>query len=209
MKYLSIIFSCLIFSLLVRKAYAQCGIPMTAFCNPATTDISLDTPINVDMTFDSFSEYNGGITINGSSIVRLKVFDNPASTCNWKLKMIVLNNGIPAANEWDRTATYGVGAGADPLLSLLQVRVTNGCGNTTMNGVWRSFPALAGSSLDIINSAVNTPAGTCDPLLQTNGAGTHLANYNEYSFTVDYRLVPGFTYIPGRYELSIKFCLTE
>ena len=45
---------------------------------------------------------------------------------------------------------------------------------------------------------------------ETNSAGTYLgADYNEYSFTIDYRMNPGVTYQPGRYELFIKFCLVE
>jgi hypothetical protein len=198
----------LFFSFFSKKNSAQCN-PAAINCDPAISKIVMSSPTNLDLTFDSFSEYNGGITLNGSTIIRLKVFDNPAQVCKWKLSMIVQNGVAPVPSEWERLAMYGSGSGVNPQLDILQVKVTNGCANTIGNGTWRTFLPLTGSSLDLINSAVATPAGTCNPLLQTNGSGSFLTNYNEYSFTIDYRLVPGFTYVPGRYELNIKFCLTE
>lgn len=203
----------LIFFILLRGiGYCQCGPPATANCDPVTSKIILATPSNLELIFDSFSEYNGGITLNGSSIVRLKVFSNvlPPSPCTWKLSMIVSNGAWPAPAEWENLAVYGGGAsGTNPTLDLLQLKVTNGCSTPINNGVWQTFAPLTGSVIDIINSGVTTPAGTCNPALQTNGEGSYLTNYNEYSFTIDYRIVPGLTFIPGRYELSIKFCIVE
>ena len=202
------------FVLLQRIAYSQCAAPAGVNCDPATSKISLVTPTNLEMVFDSFSEYNGGITLNGSSIVRLKVFSNllPPSPCKWKLSMIVSNGVWPAPSEFEQLAIYGGGAsGVNPKLDILQIKVTNGCGTAKNNGTWQNFNPLTGSIIDIINNpaVLPVPAGTCLAGTETNGAGSYLTNYNEYSFTIDYRLIPGLIYTPGRYELSIKFCIVE
>ncbi|HXC04983.1 MAG TPA: hypothetical protein VNZ86_09540, partial [Bacteroidia bacterium] len=55
-------------------AGAQCGPPASVNCQaiPAS-GLILSTPGNVDFVFDSFDKINTGITISGSTILRLKV----------------------------------------------------------------------------------------------------------------------------------------
>jgi hypothetical protein len=208
MKLLKIILLIFLFSSSHYKIFSQCDIPIVFNCDVVQSDILLSTPTNLDLIFDSFSEYQGGITLNGSSIIKLKLVDNPALTCKWKLTMYAINNALPASNDWERTATFGSGSGLNPQCDILQVKVSNACSNATNNGIWQTFPLVSPSSLDIINSVALTPAGPC-AATQTNGAGSYLTNYNEFSFTLDYRIVPGLTFMPGRYELKVKFCLTE
>lgn len=199
----------------VSLGYSQCIDPGTGTnsCDHSESKIILSTPPNIELIFDSFSSYNGGITLNGSSIVRLKVLRNyPLTTdsCKWMLSMYVSNGGgVTPVTEWETLANYGSsGAGVIPNINLLEVRVSNGCQTPLNNGLWQRFDSISGDVIHVINSSTFTPAGTCGGQ-QVNGAGSYLTNYSEYSFTIDYRVRPGFLYRPGRYELSIKYCLTE
>lgn len=198
----------------ISSGYSQCIDPGTGTnsCDHSETKIVLATPTNVELLFDSFGSYNGGITLNGSSIVRLKVYRAyPLTTdsCQWALSMYVSNGGgITPVAKWETLTNYGTASGTIPNLDLLEVRVSNGCQTPINNGTWQHFDSLSGSVIHIINNSIFTPAGSCGGQ-EVNGAGTYLTNYNEYSFTIDYRIRPGFLYRPGRYELFIKYCLTE
>lgn len=222
MRYFRFIF---IFLFFVNFSYAQCGLcgavaPLNN-CDIVKSDIILTTPDRIELIFDSFGEYKGGMTLNGSSIIHIKIPSigppdpPPPGTCQWRLRMIVSNNGWGVPTDWETMAPYGgAGTGITPALDLLEFRVSNVCNTPQNSGVWQQFAPLTCSVIDVINSGVLTPAGTCNPALQTNGAGSYLTNYNEYSFTIDYRLRPydpvlGFIYRPGRYELHIQFCLQE
>jgi len=221
------IFILFLFSLGVNKSFAQanitvvaCDVPTTFNCDPnhANSAIIMDTQPNKEFTFDNFTKYNGGITLNGSTILKLKVAASTSTlatgTCQWKLVMIVSNGGSPApAAEFETLANYGSSSSTPkPSLDLLQVRVSNGCNTSPISGVWKSFLPADGDFIEIINPAIlQAPGagGNCSGG-QTNGVGTYLgADYNEYSFTIDYRINPTFAYQPGRYEVFIKFCLVE
>lgn len=193
----------------------QCIDPGTGTnsCDHTDSKVILTSPGNVELVFDSFSEYNGGITLNGSSIIRLKVlrkYPIANDSCKWMLSMYVSNGGAPSpVSQWETLTNYGIaGSGILPTLDLLQVRVDNGCNTPINSGAWQNFDSLSGAVIHIVNNAAFIPAGSCGGL-QVNGAGSYLTNYNEYSFVIDYRIKPGMLYRPGRYELSIKYCLTE
>ncbi len=210
------------YTLLIDSSYSQCGaIAPLNNCDIVKSDIILTTPDQIELVFDSFSEYKGGMTLMGSSIIHIKIPSigppdpPPPGVCQWKLKMIIDNNSWAIPTDWETNVAYGgVASGVTPALDLLEVRVSNGCKTAINNNTWQQFAPATGSVINIINSGVLTPAGTCNPLLQTNGAGSYLTNFNEYSFTIDYRLIPydaalGFKYRPGRYSIHIKFCLQE
>jgi hypothetical protein len=191
-------------------AVSQCAMPATSNCQAVpASELTRSTPINVDMTFDTFSKYSAGITMSGATLIRLKVLPNNAS-CQWKLRMYIDNNpgaGTPAG-EWETLQTYGGGAAPAPALSTIEVRVYNGCNTPISSGVYQNFiPPTNLSVIDIIDGAVLTPAGSC--ATNVNGAGTYLTNYTEYSFTIDYRVIPGLTYSPGVYQVNIWFCIVE
>jgi hypothetical protein len=200
-----------------RVTVVACDVPTTFNCDPnrANSAIIMDTQPNKEFYFDNFSKYNGGITLNGSTILKLKVAAITATTtnCQWKLVMIVSNGGSPApVSEWETLSNYGSSSTtAKPSLDLLGVRVSNGCNTPQNSGTWQFFAPIDGSPIEIINPATLQPPGastTCGT--ETNGVGTYLGvDYNEYSFTIDYRMNPGVSYQPGRYELFIKFCLVE
>lgn len=189
-------------------SYSQC-LPADVNCDPALSAI-LPVTDEVDFLFDSFSEYNGGIYKYASTIIKIRATNNPAVTCKWKLKMIVSNNGHPAPGQWNPLATYGGGGGLSPTLDMLEIRVTNACQSSPIDDTWVKFsiPPGDGDEIDIITNLVAIPGGFCN--INSNGAGTYLGpDYGEYSFQIDYRIVPGFNWVPGYYNLSVKFCFTE
>ncbi len=207
------------FFLIPHLEFAQCSVPTTFNCDPnhSNSAIIMDTQPNKEFIFDSFGKFAGGLTLDGSTILKLKVASNAGapSPCQWKLVMIVSNGGnlvTPVPTEWETMVSYGSGSTSNkPTLDLFQVRVSNGCGTPKNSGVWQAFNPADGDVIEIINPSSLTPPGpgtSCGG--ETNGEGTYLGvDYNEYSFTIDYRLQPFYDYTPGRYELSIKFCLVE
>lgn len=211
--------------LLSLFAFAQptgCVVSSSTFCdaNPSNSALIMNTTTNKDFVFDSFSKYNGGITLNGTTILKVKVANNPSNSgdCRWKLQMIVSNGGATQTadpNEWETLASYGTGGAPliKPTIDILQIRIDNACHTPQNAGVMQASFSTHDDIIDIINPpapGVPPGAGSACSGGETNEDGTYLGlDYAEYSFVVDYRVSPGFLYVPGRYELSIKFCLTE
>ena len=197
-----------------------CDNPINSFCDGTNSALIMNTATNKEFIFDSFSKYNGGITLNGSTILKVKVANNTSNPgdCQWKLQMIVSNGGFtqtPDENEWETLQSYSLGSQlTKPTLDILQIRVDNAC-HTPQNYGQLVFPFTQHDDVvDIINPTAVAgippgPGSACSGN-ETNEEGTYLGlDYGEYSFIIDYRVDPGFNYIPGRYEISIKFCLTE
>ena len=208
------------FALFFQKGIAQCAPPAASNCDPTHSNsaIIMDTQTNYGFTFDSFSKYSGGITYNGATILKVKVAANVGAPhpCKWKLVMIVSNGGpmsTPVTSEWETLVSYGLpGGSSKPSIDLISVKVNNGCSTPANAGIWQQFAAHDGAVLAIIDSPLlNSPGfSTACSGGETNGEGTYLgADYNEYSFTVDYRITPGYNYEPGQYQIFIKFCLVE
>lgn len=194
------------------SATAQsCGAPITANCNPYPDNELLLSSSNTDFVFDSFTDYLGGVTLSGSTTLRLKV-DSGNVNCKWKLAMIIDNNpgGGTAASDWETMNTYG-SSGTVPTLDAIEVRVYNGCNTPLNNNIYQTFfPAVNGSNIDIINDVMLNPASTpCIPGVQVNSLGSYITHYNEFTFQIDYRVQPGFTFNPGIYSIKISFCLVE
>jgi len=207
-----IIFSCFIalVSLSPFGLCSQCPGPVSANCQgmPASS-LNNSMPANITFTFDAMSQYTGGITQSGSTILYLKVLPNNAS-CKWALRVYIDNNGGSGTppNQWEKVFSYSkFNSGTEPTLDLLQVKVYNSCRTPIFNGIFREFAPVDDSYLDIIDGAALIPAGSCTT--NVNGAGSYLTNYAEYSFTIDYRIVPNMKYEPGTYQISLWFCLVE
>ena len=198
---------------LVSICYSQpCQNPATSNCSDAiagTSQFIMSTPGNVDFEFNDMQKYIAGITHSGSTQLRLKVDEIIAGQCKWHLMMYITNNGYLPANEWEPLTFYG-SSGTAPLLTLIQVKVYNGCG-TPVSDIYRVFsPGNENDILEIIPALpdpINMPA-PCDGTM-VNGTGSYLTDYNEYNFTVDYRVIPGYSLRPGAYQITIKFCLKE
>lgn len=201
--------------LLFKTTYSQppCTNPVTSNCSDAVSGSSrfyMSTSGNIDFAFTDMKKYISGITYSGATQLRLKIDEINPGSCRWRLLMYVDNNNVLPPNHWEVLNTYG-SVGSIPELDLIQVKVYNGCGTPLNSGVYQIF---AGNNqydiLEIIPPLPNTnPAGTCDGSTPTNGPGSFLTHYNEYNFTVDYRIVPGFNHRPGTYQLNIRFCLVE
>ena len=194
-----------------NKAIGQCNFPATSNCSGispgGTSEFHLiPSPNNVDFTFDELSDYLGGRTISGSTVLKLKV-DAFNASCKWKLVMYLDNNSSPG-DEWETKTPYGT-SGVTPEVDLIQVRVYNPCGTPQSNNVYQTFSNMV-TILPIIDAAAINPAGLCNGS-EVNSKGSYLWDYGEFSFTIDYRITPGLTanYKPGIYELKIRFCLVE
>ncbi|HXP53250.1 MAG TPA: hypothetical protein VN922_25120, partial [Bacteroidia bacterium] len=165
---------------------------------------------NVNFEFDKISDYSAGITFSGSTILHIKMDSinrvcADGFPCTWKLVMYVDDFGA-VGGQWDKLTGYGTGAGTTPSIDLLQVRVYNGC-STPICTSFQAFNPVDGSAIDIIDNAVLKAAGSCST--NVNGVGSYLNHYNEYTFMVDYRIVPHYDLAPGNYQLAVHFCLVE
>ena len=164
-----------------------------------------------DFVFDSFSKYISGITYHGAVKINVKVDDKvpPDPNCKWMLTLFVENNpsaGTPI-DEWEELVTYGTGNADPPKIEILEVRVTNGCSTSPVDGVFMNMTDN-GDFIEIIeNTGIRVNAGSC--IVNVNGPGSYLTYYEEFSFQVDFRIIPGFNYEPGIYQLQIKAELVE
>jgi len=198
----------IVFTSICSALSSQCGPPPSSNCAAVpVSEMQLGGSNAVSFTFQEMSQYYGGITFSGSNILRLKV-EPITIDCKWSLKMIIENNpSAPTpANEWETLYSYGADANPPPI-SLLEVRVSNGCSTPIANGVYQNFPGTNGSEIILIDDIVINPAGSC--VTNVNGAGSYLTNYNEFTFTIDYRITPGLSYSAGIYQLAVRFCLVE
>jgi hypothetical protein len=197
------LFSLVVFLLLflVSQAQIHCGI----------VQIEPNQSVNAMMTFDSFTKYNGGYIINGVARIKVKVEDKAIidPLCSWSLIMTIDNNpgaGTPVT-EWEELNQYGSGLGQNPTIDALEIRVRNSCGTSPIDGLFTAFT----NNMDVIDIIAPmlpvTPSGTC--ALNTNGSGSYMTNYDEFNFTVDVRVKPGFDFNPGIFQLNIKFRLEE
>lgn len=188
--------------------YCNC---MIAQVHCGLVSIVPNSSINQIVVFDDTTKYIGGITINSVTRIRVKVEDKTIADplCSWNLKMFIENNsgaGTPI-DEWEEITNYGNGAGRNPTIDLLQVRVRNSCSTSPSDNTFRNFND-ANDILDIISDMLPiTNAGSCT--LNVNGPGSYLTNYDEFNFDVDIRLRPGARFNPGIYNLNIRFRLEE
>ena len=166
----------------------------------------------LEFVFDELSDYTAGKTLYGTSVLRVTASDTAGNgDCAWKLRMIVNNGGTPTPDpEWLQTASYGT-SGAQVPIALLEVRVTNNCATSPVNGTWQTFQlAENGGEIVLIDDGnfVNVAVGACGGG-QTNSVGSYLTSFGEFAFVIDYRVKPFYNYTPGKYELNIKFCISE
>lgn len=168
----------------------------------------MTTPGNVDFVFDEMREYISGITLSGKTVLRLKIDEKNIGLCKWKLIMYIDNIPHPTANEWYPLITYSSN-GITPELNLIKVNVYNTCGTPINSGTFQIFDGNVQYDLiPIIDFAGRNLPGDCDGD-QVNGPGSYLINYNEFTFTVDYYIKPGYLFQSGAYQIIIRFCLVE
>ncbi len=169
-------------------------------------------PVQINYKFTTFEEYNAGITLVGVTRLKINVEDKaiPDPDCRWFLNMEVENNpgAGTASTDWETIATYGLGAPDPPSIDILEVRVTNVCSTSPIDGVFSSYFTDHGDIQDIIADLLpRINAGSC--VDNVNGPGDYLTNYNEYTFRIDVRVRPSLDFQPGVYQLNLKFHLQE
>jgi hypothetical protein len=217
---------CLFFIFFSSQFFSQsswCTVDTPNSPNGCTDGQIVDLPQNqsqIEFVFDSFAKWNSGITLYGASILKIIAKQDTvtpsAPSCYWKLRMLIDNIGSNA-DEWKTDDSYGTGSGNKPNIEMLKLRVDNGC-HTPQNTDFQWFQNDQ-DIIDIINPgsgllANNTIICSGAPNSETNGSGTYLGpDYNEFTFTIDYKIVPQVGQIPGwapgRYTLLLKFCLSE
>jgi hypothetical protein len=191
---------------MLTHAQVHCGL----------VELQSNSSIDSYMTFNDFTKYNAGITLRSVAKLRVRVENkDPIDLdCSWKLRMFIENNSGAGTDidKWEEITLYGNGNANQPLISDLEIRVTNNCG-TPLDTGFRSFTDV-NEVLNIIEEMVPqviVPAGSCTSsgTKNVNGPGSYLTNYDEYSFTVDLRFKPEFKFNPGVYKLNIRFRLEE
>jgi len=213
MKFYGKIILLLFGNLIAICVYSQpCSNPVTTNCADAIAGSSkflMSTSANVDFVFDDMQKYVSGITHSGSTQLRLKIDETVVGSCKWKLMMYIDNNGYLPNNEWEPVTYYG-SSGNNPELNLIQVKVYNGCGTPLNSGIYQIFAGnMTYDILDIIpDLPVRNMPGPCNGT-NINGPGSYLADYNEYNFNIDYRILPGYSLRTGVYQIKINFCLVE
>ncbi|PKP22818.1 MAG: hypothetical protein CVU05_02240 [Bacteroidetes bacterium HGW-Bacteroidetes-21] len=200
-----------LFFFLYQTDAQVCLNPVTSNCADAimgTSEFLMTTSGNVDFVFDDMRDFITGITHSGSTMLRLRIDEVVPNSCRWRLMMYIDNNSVLPANEWETLVNYGT-SGQNPELDLIEVKIYNGCGTPLNSGVFQIF---AGNTqydlLEIIPMGPRIVPAPCDGS-QVNGPGSYLTDYNEYSFTIDYRIKPGYILKPGAYQIKIHFCLVE
>ncbi len=199
-----------LFLLVVKPVFSQCPAIATADCQPIPFSgiiLAASQLENVDFTFDNFSKIVGGIGMSGKTLLRIQVQPTTAA-CRWGLYMTMDNIGAAGAMDWSSSISYGT-SGNIPSLNLLEVDVYNGCNTPINSNTYQMFTTNA-QMIPIIEDlgAINV-AGSC--ITNVNGPGDYLTFYNEYSFVVDYRIIPSpsLDITPGQYSVKIHFCLVE
>ncbi|MBI4947491.1 MAG: hypothetical protein HY840_13950 [Bacteroidetes bacterium] len=173
----------------------------------------------VEFKFDDMSDYYAGLNISGQVQLRINVKDPavPTGNCVWGLKMYITTDDV--APNWKSWATYGHGTGNPPLFNLLEVKVTNGCQtpDNLIDNTWVPFPAAPNYGpnyvINIIdNLAQQLPCANCGVACrdqEVNTVGSFLTYYDQYTFNIDFKIKPGFSYIAGNYKVKVWFCIYE
>lgn len=169
---------------------------------------------NSDFLVDNFSTYAAGVP--RTTVARLKVIVEDKSpslnTCSWSLVMSIDNNGGPIT-EWEELNLYSNGLGINPITEILEIKISNDCATSDIDGVFVNFPDVTAINIKdiiapIVNAAdINLP-GVCGTK-NVNGPGSYLSNYQEFTFKIEVRIKPGMSYNPGKYGLKLNFRLQE
>jgi hypothetical protein len=196
-------------TLLVMLGLMLSKIVSAQFCDRVI--LTLSSQPNADFTFDTFGKYIGGITQNG--ITQLKVLvDNSLTSnpdCRWNLVIYVDNSSNPATptDEWELMSQHTL-SGSTPKINQLQLRVRNRCNTSLTGNSFFNTNVLPGQPIAIIsNTGITIPSGSCTT--NVNGPGNYTTRYDEYTFDIDYRIIPGLSLKSGIYQLRLKYLLTE
>jgi hypothetical protein len=107
---------------------------------------------------------------------------------------------------WNVTSTYSNG-GSPPPVSMLKIQMRNGSSTSLISGFF-SLQDIATPTYIIGTSVAPDPLIAC-PNNGTNAPGDYSANPSCYKFNVDLRIVPGFTYQSGLYDLRVDYVIIQ
>jgi hypothetical protein len=169
--------------------------------------LNMNTSDQVNFVFDDMSDYYGGITKYGATILTI------SSTVNWDLYAVgTSTNGL----FWDNPMTYG--AGTDPLatrnlpLELLELHQNQAnLGAAGATGAEVDYSSVFQSTATLVPGQNNVYASTTPYVIPAAGekyiqghfaatdyaaGGSYLTNVGAaitsiYYYTIDYRIIPG------------------
>jgi len=185
--------------------------------------LNMNTPDEVDFTFDNIPSYMGGEIKYGATILTV------SSTVDWQLYAAGISQGSVAAGDWDNPVNYGVinatATNHIPLDALelhqfpanpVVTGLTPGCATQDYSLAFQ--PILATNTVTVPGqnnifvpaTPYTLPAATDKMIAGGNpnaagngvGGGTYLSTNNPYAgassnfyYVIDYRIVPGLPVI--------------
>jgi hypothetical protein len=181
---------------------------MAQFCD--NVNLSVTTSNNIDFSYDTFGKYLAGQTQNGVTKLKVTVSNdiNNNPSCRWNLVLYVENGSVTTANtDWEQLQSQST-SGTNPKIEMLQLRVRNNCNTSLTGNQFFNVPLISGTPILIIsNTGITIPAGSC--ITNVNGPGNPISNYNEFTFDIDYRIVPTVGVKSGTYQVKLRYLLTE
>lgn len=162
-----------------------------------TVSFELKTSPNIVFDFNTIQEYINGITymnavtLNINTTQRFDIYVGATTT----------NPGF-----WNVTSTYSSG-GVPPPISILKLQFRNASSTSLMSGFFPLQDITTPTYIIGTNTAPD-PLIAC-PVNGTNAPGDYSSTPSCYKFNVDLKIVPGFTYQSGLYELRIDYVIVQ
>ena len=160
-----------------------------------TVVFELKTSPNIVFDFNTIQEYENGITYMNAATLNISTTDRFD---------LYVGATTTAVGMWDVNNTYSL-IGDPPTVDMVQLQLRNANSTSQMVGFFPLQDILTPTY--IIGSNVKPDALINCPVNGTNAPGDYLVTPSCYKFNVDLRIVPGFTYQSGLYELRIDYVI--
>lgn len=152
------------------------------------------TSPSISFDFNTIQKYKTGITQYG--VVELNI---EANATQWDLY-------VGANGSWNTVSTYST-TGVTPPVDLVELRFRNTSNTQNVSGFF-NLQDISTPTYVIGSSAAPDISVSC-PNTGTNTSGDYLSSPNCYSFDVDMRINPDFSYQAGQYTLEIKYVIIQ
>lgn len=164
-----------------------------------SVSFKVKTSPNIAFDFNSVADYQNGITFMNAFTLNIE-----AVGTQWDL--YVGATSVDMVGMMDVVTPYST-VGVLPPVSLVQLRFRNGSNTSLQSGFFHLTDRAAPTYIIGSTTAPDAPI-TC-PNSGTNTAGDYLSNSTCYTFGVDLKIVPGFTYRPGLYRIRIDYIIAQ